>query len=119
MLLKGLSISWIKKNNMITTDDFKEYALDILEKHYPKGSKGRGEAMVLVSDLILRHEDITKEIYVRRSNPKKDEVGNVGKPGIPKLSTGGGTIRSRLPEGPGDGATYRMGTRLIPKGKKA
>lgn len=100
---------------MITKDEYKRDAIDLLEKHYPKGNAGRGEAMVFMSELILRHEEIIKAIYVRRADTKSNEVGNVERPDVPKLSTGEGTIRSRMPTRSDDGATYRVGARLIPR----
>lgn len=103
---------------MITKDDFKKIAVDIVDKHFPKGkSKERGEASLLVADLIMLHEDIIKELYVRKTNTKKNEGGNVKRPDIPKLSEAEGTIRSRMPRGSSNGATYRVGTRNVPSGK--
>jgi hypothetical protein len=91
---------------MIEKDDFKERAIDLLDKYFPKqekgekekqGKNGRGEAMVLVSELILVKEEIINALYVRRTDTKEDEGGNVGDGGVSHMPSSGVPVRSRMP----------------------
>lgn len=102
---------------MIEKDDFKEYAKDILDAYFPKWAGGADSAKVLVGDLISRHEDIIRDLYVRKTDTKKDARRNVRGSDIPELPSGGGTIRSRMPAGSDNRATYRVGTRNVPRGE--
>lgn len=104
---------------MITEDNFKRQAIDLVDKHFPKGEKnGRGEASVFASELILLHEEIINALYVRKTNTKKDKGENGRGSVLPSVFPRGDTPRSRMPGGSANGATYRVGTRLIPRGKK-
>lgn len=100
---------------MITKDDFKDRAIDLVEKYFPKGkSKERGEAAVLVSELIIIDKEIKRALYARKTDTKENAGGNGREGRVSNLSAEGSTIRSRMPGKSADGATYRMGTRVLP-----
>lgn len=61
---------------MIDRDNFREYAMDILEKELRKGNEDIGLMMVIVDDLIVRHEEIIKALYVRRADTEEVERGD-------------------------------------------
>lgn len=113
---------------MIEKDDFKERAFDLLDKYFPKqekgekekrGSNGRGEAMVLVSELVLAKEEIINALYVRRTDTKEDEGGDGEQGRVSHMPSSGSPVRSRMPGKSADGATYRMGARVLPTREKA
>lgn len=108
-----------EKNNKymaIKKNDFREYGIDILDKHFPKGkSKERGEAMVMLGDLLEHHNEIINALYVRKTDTPKNEGDNGRRPEVPPMLSLGGVTRARVQTEPGNRAVGRVGARVVPR----